>query len=351
MIEKLPSEILRHVFKIIYEDGSINRAEMLEDLYTCIQINKRWCKIAMPILWSNIIQSASVINTYMCFFTSEERKELSTKGVPFINIPHKTLMTFCYPSFLRVLNLQEFTSAIFSWCLHECPQPISIPYNALLRGLLNILARHCKTLQQLYLDRRYYLDNMHHELWLILQDPITRMLISSVRKLRLDVRKIISEECSKLLSEYVRNVKVLIVDMTIMGSYWSWDIRIAQLISSQKCLTSFTMKGGKCTKIIISALEQHSKTLKMIFFRRIDFSDCDSINSLRYDCENLEVLIINNCKNLSEKIREEISIAYFPKLVELDVEGTGGTDNCGQILVSKGRNSVNRRENLKINFY
>ncbi|CAG8595657.1 12266_t:CDS:2 [Acaulospora morrowiae] len=347
MCEKLPSEVLRHVFKIIYEDGINDRAEMLEDLYTCIQVNKRWCVTAMPILWSNIIPSPSVINTFMSFFTSEERKELGSKGVPFHNIPNKTFMTFCYPSFLRVLNLQEFTSAIFNWCLQECPQPIAIPYNALLRGLFVILASHCKTLQQLHMDRRLYIDNMHHELWLLLQDKTTRGLISPVRKLCLDVRKIINEDCLKLLCENVRYVRVLRVDMTINQHYWSWDLQVARLISSQKSLTSFTMKRGKCSNAIISALEQHSQTLRLIHFRRVDFSKCNSINTLKYDCKNLEVLIMYGCKHLSENVREEISEANFPKLVELDIEGT----DCGEGLVSKSRSSVNRKENLEIKFY
>ncbi|KAF0469192.1 E3 ubiquitin-protein ligase RAD18 [Gigaspora margarita] len=347
LCEKLPSEILRHVFKIIYEDGLNDRAEMLEDLYTCIQVNKRWCETAMPILWSNIIPSASVINVYMSFFTPDERNELISKGIPFQKISTKSSLTFCYPSFLRVLNLHEFSSAIFHWCLQECRQPISIQYNILLRGLLVILARHCKTLQQLHLDRRLLLDNMHHELWLLLHESTTRNLITSVRKLCLDVRKIINEDCLRLLCESCRHLRILKVDMTLVEPFWSWDSRIAQLISSQKYLCSFIMKRGKCTDALISALESHTSSLRLIHFRRVDFSKCTSIGTFKSDCKNLEVLIIHGCKYLSGNVREELINASFPKLIELDVNGT---DFDGAMV--SWNNCVGRRnENQELKFY
>jgi hypothetical protein len=188
---------LQEIFSILYNDGiNTDRAETLEDLYSCIFVNKHWSVNATPILWSNIIPSPGAITTYMAFFGDKERKELENSGIPFNNVCCDiNSTTYCYPSFLKSISMHELSSTIFFWCRNNCPQPISKQYNLLLRGILNIFANNCITLYQLDLDKRSLLDCLHHELWILLQEPNCRPFISRVKQLSLDIRKLVNDEC------------------------------------------------------------------------------------------------------------------------------------------------------------
>ncbi|CAI2161764.1 19382_t:CDS:2 [Funneliformis geosporum] len=319
-IDKIPTEILREVFSILYNDGiNTDRAETLEDLYSCTLVSKYWSANSTPILWSNIIPSQGIITTYMAFFTDKERKLLEKSGISFNHVDERKSATFCYPSFLKSISMQELSQAIFLWCRNNCPQPISKQYNLLLRGILNIFAKHCVTLYQLDLDKRSLLDNLHHELWILLQEPNYQSFISNIKQLSLDVRKLVNVECLELLCQTCQR---LVFDMTLDETYWSSDQKLAEIIKSQKELKTFYLRRGKITQTIISALEYHAKSLKMLHFRRVDFKKCKSLRSIFKESNQLEVLIVHGCKNLSENIRKELmNITSFPKLVEVDCEG------------------------------
>jgi hypothetical protein len=54
--------------------------------------------------------------------------------------------------------------------------------------------------------------------------------------------------------------------MTVDETYWSFDRRLADFIRSQKELKTFYLRRGKLTSKIVSALEIHAKSLKMLHF-------------------------------------------------------------------------------------
>ncbi|CAG8459314.1 7605_t:CDS:10 [Funneliformis caledonium] len=284
--------------------------------------DKYWSANSTPILWSNIIPSQGIITTYMAFFTEKEQKVLEKSGITFDKVCERKSATYCYPSFLKSISMQELSQAIFLWCRNNCPQPISKQYNLLLRGILNIFAKHCVTLYQLDLDKRSLLDNLHHELWILLQEPNYQSFISNIKQLSLDVRKLVNVECLELLCQTCQRLKILKVDMTLDETYWSSDQKLAEIIKSQKELKTFYLRRGKITPTIISALEYHAKSLKMLHFRRVDFKKCKSLRSIFKESNQLEVLIVHGCKNLSENICKELmNTTSFPKLVEVDCEG------------------------------
>ncbi|EXX75796.1 hypothetical protein GLOIN_2v1469886 [Rhizophagus irregularis DAOM 181602=DAOM 197198] len=321
-IDKIPTEILREIFSILYNDGiNTDRAETLEDLYSCMFVNKYWSVNAAPILWSNIIPSPGAITTFMAFFKEEERKELEKSGISFDNICDIESTTYCYPSFLKSISMHELSLAIFLWCRNNCPQPITKQYNLLLRGILNIFANLCITLYQLDLDKRSLLDCLHHELWILLQEPNYRSFISRVKQLSLDIRKLVNDDCLELLCQTCQRLKILKIDMTVDETFWSSDNKLADIIKTQKGLQTFYLRRGKITPKIISALEVHAKSLKMLHFRRVDFEKCTSLRSIFNYSKQLEVLIVRGCKNLSENVCKELmNTASFPKLVEVDFE-------------------------------
>lgn len=117
--------------------------------------------------------------------------------------------------------------------------------------------------------------------------------------------------------------------MTVDETYWSSDSRLADFIKSQKELKTFYLRRGKITPKIVSALEIHAKSLKMLHFRRVDFEKCESLQSIFNDSKQLEVLIVRGCKNLSENVCEELmNTTSFPKLVEVDFEDS----NCEGLM-------------------
>jgi hypothetical protein len=53
----------------------------------------------------------------------------------------------------------------------------------------------------------------------------------------------------------------------------------------------------------------------------VNFEKCKSLQSIFNESKQLEVLILNGCKNLNENVCEELmNTPTFPKLVEVDFE-------------------------------
>src|SRR6266496_1750310 len=107
MATKLLTETLNQIF---------NELE-LDELFSCILVNRKWCQIAIPILWSdpwknidtyiafsynygNIKKYVLLISTYISCLSEDDRNIILNLS----DIPSSNLLTrpfFDYPIFLR----------------------------------------------------------------------------------------------------------------------------------------------------------------------------------------------------------------------------------------------------------
>lgn len=114
MISKLLTETLIQIF---------NELE-LDELFSCILVNREWCQIAVPILWSdpwknidiyvvfntkyvghgNIKKYILLISTYISCLSDDDQNNLKLFGIPISDLKP----FFNYPMFLRYLNYHHF---------------------------------------------------------------------------------------------------------------------------------------------------------------------------------------------------------------------------------------------------
>ncbi|CAG8459373.1 12640_t:CDS:2 [Acaulospora morrowiae] len=162
MAQILVDDVLREIFLHVANPNPFTGAytiEGLHNLYPCILVNKTWCSIAMPILWSQPFHflkdkheaGAAVINMYLRFLDDKELEYLFNQGIDvslMLNFSvhqsgrfqqfysddsdsdyeseHPTdSMEVCeyrrppmfnYPGFLRSLWYESMVQAVESWC-------------------------------------------------------------------------------------------------------------------------------------------------------------------------------------------------------------------------------------------
>ncbi|CAG8536163.1 16091_t:CDS:2 [Acaulospora morrowiae] len=140
------TEILTKIFWEIYGyRGCYRRQENFNDLYSCLLVNRSWCKTAVPILWSSVfypIQTSRLgfITTYLSCLSPEKLRGIADSGIKLPPSLSKHLLSpisilsdrdqdggasvvgsvktpmFDYPSYLEELDFDKLLKSIFDWC-------------------------------------------------------------------------------------------------------------------------------------------------------------------------------------------------------------------------------------------
>src|SRR6266511_573942 len=93
MLCRLPAECLDDIFE--YLDYRI-------DLYSCLLVNRLWCKISVRILWMTIHN----YNTLITCLPNESKEILYENGI-IISTSTSKFPTFNYASFCKVLSINQ----------------------------------------------------------------------------------------------------------------------------------------------------------------------------------------------------------------------------------------------------
>ncbi|KAF0559068.1 hypothetical protein F8M41_007036 [Gigaspora margarita] len=92
-----------------------------EDLFSCLLVNHKWCRIVVPILWSklNTFKSRKLIKIYLLSLNAEETKQI----LPFkIMLPNGPNPLFEYTSFIKTIYF-DTDSGIIDWLDSEGNYP------------------------------------------------------------------------------------------------------------------------------------------------------------------------------------------------------------------------------------
>ncbi|CAG8513054.1 13973_t:CDS:1 [Ambispora leptoticha] len=129
MASSLPNDCLADIFEILSEDKLT--------LYSCLLVNRQWCKSVVPFLWRKPFdllkyltynklstRHPKLIHSYVACLSEEERGMLIKNG---INIPTDfPPTTFEYSTFLRYLDISELYHAASLWCMYiDCIYPVT----------------------------------------------------------------------------------------------------------------------------------------------------------------------------------------------------------------------------------
>jgi hypothetical protein len=104
-IPELTNEIIQH-FKYDFST-----------LYSCILVNRLWCRLAIPLLWEDPFsiptQNYRCIKIYLYYLNESRKAKFNGYGIGSNLLPSNTL--FNYPGFIKYLNIHNICCSIEKW--------------------------------------------------------------------------------------------------------------------------------------------------------------------------------------------------------------------------------------------
>ncbi|UZN98932.1 uncharacterized protein OCT59_000215 [Rhizophagus irregularis] len=91
----------------------------ISTLYSCILVNRLWCRLAIPLIWEDpfslLTQNSRYINTYLCFLNEDGKARFNEYG---INDNLLLLNTsFNYPRFIKYLDTFKISNSVEDWVI------------------------------------------------------------------------------------------------------------------------------------------------------------------------------------------------------------------------------------------
>ncbi|CAB5192183.1 unnamed protein product [Rhizophagus irregularis] len=105
----------------------------ISTLYSCILVNRLWCRLAIPLIWEDpfslLTQNSRYINTYLCFLNEDGKARFNEYG---INDNLLLLNTsFNYPRFIKYLDTFKISNSVEDWVI-----TLKYKYNHMLGKLI-----------------------------------------------------------------------------------------------------------------------------------------------------------------------------------------------------------------------
>ncbi|EXX60675.1 hypothetical protein GLOIN_2v1875646 [Rhizophagus irregularis DAOM 181602=DAOM 197198] len=87
-------------------------------LYSCLLVNRFWCRLAIPLLWENPFfnpnRNYRYVEIYLSYLSESSKEKFNEHGIIINNLlPSNTL--FNYPSFIKFLNISSIYFSIKEW--------------------------------------------------------------------------------------------------------------------------------------------------------------------------------------------------------------------------------------------
>ncbi|CAI2196901.1 19876_t:CDS:1, partial [Funneliformis geosporum] len=319
----LPAELLNKIFCFIDEND-------VKTLYSCILVNRVWCKTMIPHLWKRPFrlaikkQSEKLVPAYFYYFSKETKSILQfyTPSSSFDTTP-----TFDYPIFLRELDYSEVYLAIRRWCDLRNRTNQSTGFEVfkqrgrqilfILQELSKLFMLKCNKLDYLSLDikaiRCGTFGRLADCMLALTNFPGASHCLVQLKKFV--TRGIYDKDIIfRSLIQYCRNIDEMIIEDSDSNEGDS----LVDLITSQRKLRKFTIGNwwGCLLKVLKSLGDQRNSLTFIEIYGchfRSDF-DNDIIFNGVICCKNLETLKIEECYNLTSNTMKPLANTIFPKL-------------------------------------
>jgi hypothetical protein len=285
-------------------------------LYSCLLVNRSWCKVAIPILWKNpfklsndlSLESSKIIQNYLICLNRKSKQYLYNNGVilskEFLTSPP---LMFDYPSYLKELKFSDLYNGVTNWFSNIIGGNLTDEQQTLFLKILiteqlfKLFMNQCTKIELLSLSDIPYETTMPLLPFLTGDDTCFSMLKKfhcvSKHKNKSEIFRAISQ-----VSEFIEILEVGGVDQDM-------EVKaLGVLIKSQKRLKSFKYTWDHQTKlqIVLSEtlyiLKTQAKSLKSIEFEYCNFQHCESMESLIL-LENLEYLQFIHCIYIGDKMK------------------------------------------------
>jgi hypothetical protein len=164
-------------------------------LHSCILVNRKWCRLAIPLLWEDPFSIKfpenyhfiHFIELYLHNLNDEDKKKLKKYGINDELFPSNTL--FNYPNFIKCLNTQIISHSIEIWLKNAMSSNYSselvcFVYSSLIKIFIeNEINLHTFEVEGIYVSKNLSKDSLKPVFQLILQNP---NFFSNVKNLTID---------------------------------------------------------------------------------------------------------------------------------------------------------------------
>ncbi|GBB91664.1 hypothetical protein RclHR1_19000002 [Rhizophagus clarus] len=316
-VTNLPPECLREIFEYLETKGS---------LYSCLLVNRSWCKVATPILWKSPFklsnglstESTKIIQVYLTCLNRKSKQYLFNNGVILPNniIEGISSPIFDYPSFLRELKFSDIYNGVSDWFSNVIgnlgdEQQTTFLKILITEQLFKLFMNQCSTFDIISLSDIPYET----------PTPLLPFLTGSVNCFsRLKSFHCVSKHNNKSeIFRAISQVSEFIETLEVGGVDHDMEVKaLGVLIRAQKKLKKFKYTWDYQTKyqVVLSdtlcALKSQSNFLTTIQFEYCNFHHCNSMEAL-VDFENLEFIQFIHCIYIGDKM-SSFTNAKFPRL-------------------------------------
>ncbi|RGB28130.1 hypothetical protein C1646_768199 [Rhizophagus diaphanus] len=321
----------------------------ISTLYSCILVNRLWCRLAIPLLWEDpfslLTQNSHYINTYLCLLNEDGKARFNEYGINNNLLLSNT--SFNYPRYIKYLDTFKISNSVEDWVI-----TLKYNYNHMLgklvyRSLIEVLLLENKVNShsfEVILDMNFtYTSYFDDTVDLILQNP--NLTKYNIRGLTLSYDSLLESEYTlsflKFLCSNYNSISSIVFKFPKyrikIKNYKLVENYLSPIIISQKNLkkisfesfinlynTFLTLKNSNC-----------SNTLNTIIFYFINFKNIINILQEVFDQLNvLESIHIIYCDSLNSDFIQQIIKVIKPfKLRSLFMKEIIPNDHIESLLL------------------
>ncbi|CAB4426526.1 unnamed protein product [Rhizophagus irregularis] len=305
--EDLP-ELIYEVIKYFQNDYST--------LYSCILVNRLWCRLAIPLLWENPFsiprKNFCVIDIY---FNGDLKTKLNEFKIINNSLPSNTL--FNYPKFLKCLNTYNFILSVEKWLkLHP-------------EFYINRLGDICVSLLTIFIENEVNLHTLEIEISNNHYSIFFEKVLESILQSTNFIHSIKNLKLNKLnISNYYHENTVVIKNCILPLIYSHQNLKKI-LIGNNYFLSSYQ-------SLLLSNDYNCSNTLNTITFYGINFKDIINLDKVFEQLNVLESVNILYCYSLNTSFTQQIINLTKPfKLKSLFINEISQIDESSLLLLQK----------------
>ncbi|CAB5192133.1 hypothetical protein RhiirA1_463665 [Rhizophagus irregularis] len=279
-------------------------------LYSCILVNRLFCRIAIPILWEDPFsiptENYDFIKIYLYNLNDDDKIKLNNYGIDKKLFSSNTL--FNYPSYIKSLNIQ-IDYSIESWvaALNNCSIKYTCPSDStrlIYKSLFKIFIENGADLHTFVIAYVHH-DYLNDASELILKNP---NFIYNIKNLKLegisDLPKIDS-----IISLFSLNCKSISTLHFQFSDHRLNENFSSCIINSQQSLKTILFKYNSFPlyhSLLSLKNFNCSNTLKKIIFYGTDFKDINILKEVFEQLNCLESIHILYCHSLNYNFIQQI---------------------------------------------
>ncbi|RGB30571.1 hypothetical protein C1646_765181 [Rhizophagus diaphanus] len=289
-------------------------------LYSCLLVNRFWCRLAIPLLWENPFfnpnRNYRYVEIYLSYLSESSKEKFNEHGIIINNLlPSNTL--FNYPSFIKFLNISSIYFSIKEWVDILVDNNHEDLEKLVYRSLFEVFIENGGILHSFEIAMFSDIGNFNDTMELILQNP---GFIYKIKNLKFQTCNISFQNIMNIIP-ILNFLNSNCNSITSLNFYFYFalsninDFSLIENCLSQIIISQLNLKiisFSSCSVILYKPFlslrnSNCPNTLNTIIFDNIDFKNIIITLQEVFDQLNvIESIHIVNCNSLNSEFVQQI---------------------------------------------